>query len=141
MKILQFGSTGTVGSAVLKAFEELDFDVVAFNLEEGKQRVDITDSDSISAVYESVGEVDAVVCTVGVVPLKPLAEMTKADVTEAINGKLSSQVDLVLQGLKFVRPRIFHTHFWSDVPYALAGGHRRHHCRRRLGCVRARCSG
>ncbi len=104
MKILQFGSTGTVGTAVLAALHDLQHDVIAANLEEGDLRVDITKSSSIARVYNSVGRVDAVVCTVGVVPLKPLAQTTKADVDEAVAGKLCAQIDIVLQGLEYVNP-------------------------------------
>lgn len=105
MKILQFGSTGTVGSAVLKAFNDLHYEVVAVNYEEGSPRIDITDSASVAEAYRHAGPIDAVVCTVGIVPLKILGETTKADIAAAVAGKLSSQIDIVLQGLAYVRPR------------------------------------
>jgi NAD(P)-dependent dehydrogenase (short-subunit alcohol dehydrogenase family) len=105
MKILQFGSMGTVGAAVLTALRELEHNVFAANFEEGDLRVDITKSSSIAGVYSAVGKVDAVVCTVGVVPLKPLSQTTKADVDDAVAGKLSAQIDIVLQGLEYLNPR------------------------------------
>jgi pyruvate/2-oxoglutarate/acetoin dehydrogenase E1 component len=48
--------------------------------------------------------VDAVVCTVGNLPLKPLGETAKADIEEAVAGKLTSQIDIVLQGMEYVKP-------------------------------------
>jgi len=105
MKILQFGSMGTVGAAVLTALRELEHNVIAANFEEGDLRIDITKSSSIAGVYSAVGNVDAVVCTVGVVPLKPLSQTTKADVDDAVAGKLSAQIDIVLQGLEYLNPR------------------------------------
>lgn len=105
MRIIQFGSTGTVGTAVYRALTGLQHEVFAANYEEGSLRVDITDSASIADVYRSIGTVDAVVCTVGDVPLKPLEKLTKPDIEQAVRGKLTSQIDVVLQGLEFVRPR------------------------------------
>lgn len=104
MKILQFGSAGTVGLAVSSALRGLRHDVIVANFEEGDLRVDITDSSSIAAVYRAAGAVDAVVCTVGNVPLKPLGETAKADIEEAVAGKLTSQIDIVLQGMEYVKP-------------------------------------
>lgn len=107
-RVFLIGSTGTVGSAVATALAEWEHDVVVANFEAdvaaGELRIDITDTHSVAAAYAAVGPVDAVICTVGVVPLKPLAEWTKADVDEAVAGKLSSQIDIVLQGLAYVRP-------------------------------------
>src|SRR5262245_21667927 len=105
MKILLVGSLGTVGSAVDAALRARGHELVVANLEAGPLRIDITDTRSITRAYETSGEVDAVVCTVGVVPLKPLSQTTKADIDEAVADKLSSQIDLVLQGQRYVRPK------------------------------------
>jgi len=102
-RVFLIGTSGTVGSAVRTMLEARGHDVVAADFEQGTLRIDITDTASIAAAYASVGDVDAVACTVGVVPLLPLYETTLAHVEEAIRGKLSSQIDIVLQGLSYVR--------------------------------------
>lgn len=102
-KVLLIGASGTVGSAVLAMLQARGHEVVITDFEQGDLRVDITDSASIAAVYAAAGEVDAVACTVGVVPLLPLHQTTLAHVDQAIRGKLTSQIDIVLQGLNHVR--------------------------------------
>jgi hypothetical protein len=54
-------------------------------------------------MYQRVGEIDAVVCTVGMLAFAPIGELTKQVVEQAIAGKLTSQVDLVLQGQAYVQ--------------------------------------
>jgi NADP-dependent 3-hydroxy acid dehydrogenase YdfG len=105
MRILLIGSVGTVGSAVETMLLGRGHEVITANFEEGDLRVDITDSASIAAVYKTVGRVDSVVCTVGSVPLMPLSRTSKADIEAALAGKLSSQVDIVLQGQEYVNPK------------------------------------
>ena len=102
-KVLLIGASGTVGSAVLTMLQARGHEVVVADFEQGDLRIDITDSASIAAAYAAAGEVDAVACTVGVVPLLPLHQTTLAHVDEAIRGKLTSQIDIVLQGLSHVR--------------------------------------
>jgi NAD(P)-dependent dehydrogenase (short-subunit alcohol dehydrogenase family) len=102
-RVFQIGTSGTVGTAVAAAIRERGHDLLTADYAAGE--IDITDTASIAAAWARVGAVDAVVCTVGVVPLKPLAEWTRADVDAAVAGKLSSQIDVVLQGMAYVRPR------------------------------------
>lgn len=110
MRVLQIGSSGTVGSAVLPALRERGHDVVVADWHGDRTRaadslpVDITDPDSIASVYAAAGEVDAVVNTVGQLALAPLDELTGQHVAESVAGKLTSQVHLVLAGLPYLRP-------------------------------------
>jgi len=102
-RIFQIGTSGTIGKAVAEAIRARGHELVSADRDEGPLRIDITDTASIAAAWAAVGAVDAVVCTVGVVPLKPLAEWRRADIDEAVAGKLASQIDIVLQGMAHVR--------------------------------------
>ena len=106
-RVFLIGTSGTVGSAVLHMLRERGHEVATADFdadpEKGELRIDITDTASIAAAYAAVGAIDAVACTVGVVPLLPLHDTTLAHIDEAIRGKLSSQIDIVLQGLPHVR--------------------------------------
>ena len=58
----------------------------------------MTDPESIRAMYERVGRVDAVAVTAGSVPWKPLDDLGSQEVRDALIGKAFSQVELVRQG-------------------------------------------
>jgi enoyl-[acyl-carrier-protein] reductase (NADH) len=64
--------------------------------------VDILDPDSIGAVFEKVGKVDAVVATVGSVPFKPFEELQRADFLAGLCNKALGQVEIVRQGVPYV---------------------------------------
>jgi len=64
MKILIIGGNGTIGKRVSTHFSKAH-EVVLGGRNSGDVTVDITDSNSIEGMYESVGSVDAVVCMAG----------------------------------------------------------------------------
>ncbi|MET8751124.1 short chain dehydrogenase [Streptomyces sp. NPDC004667] len=98
MKVLLIGAGGTLGRAVHTALRERGHEVVTASRKGADVRVDITDSDSVRAMYEEVGPVDAVACAAGSVPWRPLGELTTADVRAGLEGKAVSQIELVRQG-------------------------------------------
>ncbi|WP_284328838.1 short chain dehydrogenase [Demequina litorisediminis] len=99
MRILIIG-TGHVGSAARAALEASHDVIVASR--STTPAVDITDQASIQALFETVGTVDAVVTTVGKVPFKPLADLTRDDLEAGLAGKVLSQIDVVRIGLPYV---------------------------------------
>lgn len=102
VKILLVGSTGTVGTGVLAALTEHGHDVIEAS-RHGEHRVDLTDPDSIGALYASVGTVDAVACAAGGVPFKPFADLSTDDYRAGFADKLLGQIELVRQGVEHVR--------------------------------------
>ncbi|HEV7204244.1 MAG TPA: short chain dehydrogenase [Jatrophihabitans sp.] len=100
MKILQIGASGVLGRAVAVALGR-DAELVIAS-RSAEHPVDLTDPASIAALYESVGPVDAVVCTAGVTPFKPLEELTRADYLAGLTDKLLGQIELVRQGIAHV---------------------------------------
>ncbi|MGO4460966.1 short chain dehydrogenase [Streptomyces sp. M-16] len=98
MKVLLIGAGGTLGRAVHTALRERGHEVVTASREGADVRVDITDPESVRAMYEAVGPVDAVACAAGSVPWRPLGELTTADVRAGLEGKAVSQIELVRQG-------------------------------------------
>jgi len=97
MKVLVIGATGLVGGAAAAALEAHGDDVLRAS-QSSDLAVDLTDPASISALFERVGTVDAVVSAVGSVPFKPLAELTAEDYLSAYRGKVAAQVDVVRLG-------------------------------------------
>ena len=102
MRILVVGATGTIGTAVVGALRAAH-DVIGVSRNEGPVRVDITRADSISDMYEKIGELDAVVSCAGGAAWKPLTELTDADFDLSLSYKLMGQVNLVRRGIPYVR--------------------------------------
>ena len=60
MKIVLIGASGTVGSAIVQELGQRH-DIIAVGRNSGQHQVDITRSDSIRALFERIGKVDAIV--------------------------------------------------------------------------------
>ncbi len=96
MRTLVIGATGLVGGAAADALEAYGDEVLRAS-KSSELAVDVTDAASISALLDRVvtgGPLDAVVCAVGSVPFKPLADLTGEDYLAAFRGKVASQVDV-----------------------------------------------
>ncbi|MGE7139390.1 short chain dehydrogenase [Luteibacter sp. NPDC031894] len=102
MKILIVGAGGTLGQAVS---DELGarHDIVRAGRSRGDVRVDLRDAASIAAMFRDVDDLDAIVCTAGKVPFKPLADLDDADYLDGLQDKLMGQVRLVQAGAPCLR--------------------------------------
>lgn len=97
MRILVAGAAGTVGQAAVKELARRH-QIVTAGRSSGDVTVDLMSEDSVRAMYEKVGKVDAVVATAGHVHFGPLAAMTPEQFRKGLNDKLMGQVNLVLLG-------------------------------------------
>lgn len=75
MKILIVGASGTIGRAIATELEARH-DIIRAGRQGPDVQVDITDTDSIRAMYEATGEVDAVVSATGSAYFGRLPDMT-----------------------------------------------------------------
>ncbi len=101
MKILIIGGKGTIGKKVSDHFS-MKHDVVIGGRASGDVNVDIADSKSIEAMFESVGKVDAVVCIAGEAKWAAFESMTEEDFHIGLKSKLMGQVNLVRVGRHYV---------------------------------------
>ena len=97
MKILLVGASGTIGKAVKQAIGA-DETVVQANHSGGDVQVDLGSPDSVKAMFEAVGPVDAIISTAGVANFAGLNELTDADFELALQNKLMGQVNLIRLG-------------------------------------------
>lgn len=104
MKILVVGGSGTIGSAVVGLLRERH-EVIAAGFRSGDKQVDIADTQSIRALFESTGQYDAIICASGSVRFKKLNEMTSEDYLFGLQHKLMGQVNLVLIGKEYLSER------------------------------------
>lgn len=99
MKILLIGR-GHVGSAAHAALSAKHEVVTASR--STVPSVDLDRLDTISKLFEAVGQVDAVVVCVGSVPFKPLGELRRDDYRSGVANKVLGQVEVVRTGTPFV---------------------------------------
>ncbi|WP_339324209.1 short chain dehydrogenase [Paenibacillus sp. FSL W8-0194] len=101
MKIIVVGANGTLGKAIC---DELSpkHEIISAGRSAGDVTVDITSPQSIRAMYEQTGRVDAVICAAGDAYFGRLEELTPERNEIAILSKLKGQINLVLLGQDYV---------------------------------------
>jgi len=102
MKIVIVGAAGAVGKTAVDALSNRH-EVVRVGRTSGDVQMDIEDIDSIRAMYQKVGKVDAVVSAVGHVFFGAVFEMSGQQFMTGIYGKVLPQVNLVLEGIDYLR--------------------------------------
>lgn len=103
MKILIVGGNGTIGKKVSTHFSK-NHQVIIGGRHSGDVTVDIADSKSIKAMFETIGKVDAVICVAGEAKWAEFASLTEEDFYIGLKSKLMGQVNLVRIGKDYVNP-------------------------------------
>ncbi|MDB5894062.1 MAG: short chain dehydrogenase, partial [Rhodoferax sp.] len=101
MKILVIGASGTIGRAVVEALSPRH-EIVQAGRQSAGHPVDITRHETVQALFDKVGRVDAIVSTTGSLHFGPLSSMTAAQFQKGLHDKLLGQVDLALTGQHFL---------------------------------------
>ena len=101
MKILIIGGNGTIGKKVSHHFSK-KHDIVIGGRNSGDVRVDIADSKSITAMFETIANLDAVVCIAGEAKWAAFDTMTEEDFHTGLRSKLMGQVNLVRIGQDYL---------------------------------------
>lgn len=104
MKIVIVGASGTVGSAVSELLAK-DHQVIRVGHSQGDARVDMTDSASITALFEAVGHFDALVVASGNVAFAPFPEMTDEQWQVGLESKLMGQIRLTRAALSHLNDK------------------------------------
>ncbi len=102
MRVVVIGATGIVGSAVADALVNRGHEVLRAS-RRGAIPTNIEDAASISAMYEVVGQVDAVVCCAGTGAYKPLTDLTDEDIKTTLKNKVMGSMNVVRLGVSHVR--------------------------------------
>jgi NAD(P)-dependent dehydrogenase (short-subunit alcohol dehydrogenase family) len=100
-KILLIGASGTIGQAVAKNLGARH-QLITAGRSSGDRRVDLANDQSVAALLETVGKVDAIVVTAGNLHFGPLAEMTAEQFNIGLQDKLLGQVRVALQGQRWL---------------------------------------
>ena len=103
MKLVIIGGSGTIGSHVYKAFVN-EHKVVLASRSSKTFPVDISQMDSIRALFRSTGNVDAVICIAGEAKWAAFDELSESDFYIGIKSKLMGQVNLVKVAKEYLNP-------------------------------------
>jgi len=101
MTVILVGAAGTIGAAVHDALTP-GHEIVGVGRSSGDVQADLSDPASIQALYDEVGDFDAVVCAAGNAAFNPLSELSDEDFDLSLSSKLMGQVNLVRHGLPHI---------------------------------------
>ncbi|CAM1371343.1 Short chain dehydrogenase [Tenacibaculum litopenaei] len=93
MKIVIIGGNGTIGSYVSEYFKTTD-EVIVAGRNSGDIQVDIADTASLEKLFQSVSNIDAVICIAGEARWADFSELSEEDYYIGIKSKLMGQVNL-----------------------------------------------
>ncbi len=103
MKVVVLGATGTIGSDVVQALNP-DHEVIKVGHTNGDLNVDITDTESINAVFDRIGKFDALIVATGDVAFKAFNEMSAEEWAVGLNGKLMGQINATRAAIDYLTP-------------------------------------
>lgn len=103
MKVLIVGGNGTIGKKVSAHFSK-KHDVIIGGRNSGDVTVNIDDSQSIEAMFEAAGKLDAIVCIAGEAKWAAFDSMSEEDFYIGLRSKLMGQVNLVRIGQNYLNP-------------------------------------
>ena len=101
MKIVLIGASGTIGKAV--ANELKDHQVIRVGSKSGDYQADIEDSASLKAMFEKIGQVDAIISAAGMVEFAPVEDLSFAQIKASVDSKLLGQINVFQVGRDYVR--------------------------------------
>jgi NAD(P)-dependent dehydrogenase (short-subunit alcohol dehydrogenase family) len=104
MKILIVGGHGTIGKTVSSYFAK-DHKVIVAGRSTGVVKIDIADSASIKKAFDTIGELDAIICIAGEAKWAPFNELSEEDYYIGLKSKLMGQVNLVRIGKDYLNPK------------------------------------
>ncbi len=104
MKIIIVGATGTMGKHLASAFEK-EHEVIKAAPKDSTIQVDITSTTSIENMYKQVGPFDALISTAGPTYVGPWKGLTDYEFRKGIEGKTMGQINLVLIGQHYIKPK------------------------------------
>ena len=100
-KVLVLGATGLIG----RQFEALlagKAQVIGASLNHPENPVDLSNPQSLKALLNKVGNVDAIFCTAGVANLSPWKEATDLEWEFGIENKMMGQINTIRFGEQYV---------------------------------------
>ncbi len=104
MRILIVGGNGTIGRKVKESLAA-SHEIITASRANSDFQVDITFPLSIKHLYETVGPLDACICTAASGALDDFRKLNEEELLDNMKGKLFGQINLVLMGQHYLRRR------------------------------------
>lgn len=104
MKILIIGGHGTIGKRVVSHLNE-KHEVLVAGRKSGDFLVDITSTDSIHDLLESIPSLDSIICIAGEAKWDDFKDLSEEDYYIGIRSKLMGQVNLVRIGQDYLKSK------------------------------------
>jgi len=101
MKIIIIGGNGTIGKKV-SAHLSRKHEILVAGRSSGDIQVDISEIASIKAMFDTVNNIDALVCIAGDAKWAAFDTLTEEDFYIGLRSKLMGQVNLVRVGINFI---------------------------------------
>ncbi|GHB43015.1 short chain dehydrogenase [Pseudovibrio japonicus] len=123
--VILIGANGKMGQAALTGLGNHKVITAGRSADTYDYQVDITSEDSLRNLYESVGEFDAVVNTVGLCEYATFEEMTQEQWMTTVMSKMMGQINLVRIGQEYIADKGSFTLITGilnlkPIPYAVA---------------------
>lgn len=100
-KILVIGASGLLGKNIVSLMTG-KYEILTSSLNDPYFPVDISNEDSLKALFEKVGNVDAIICTAGMVNFVGWDQADASDWQFGLANKLMGQVNILRLGRSFV---------------------------------------
>lgn len=104
MKIVIVGATGTIGKKISFDLKQ-NHEVIEVGSKSGDIHADITDPGSLKRLFNEIGSFDALASATGTGHFGPLRAMKAEDFNSGLQSKLLGQVNLVLTGQHYIKPK------------------------------------
>ena len=119
MKIIIVGASGRIGKEVDKALS-VSHDIIRIGSRSGDVQCDYTIPESVRAMFEKIGEFDALISVIGADSIfKPFADLDDDDYRYGFERKFLGQIRFLKLGESFVRDNgsfVFTSGFLSQYP-------------------------
>ncbi|MEK4075600.1 short chain dehydrogenase [Paenibacillus sp. FSL M7-0656] len=104
-RALVIGGNGTLGEAVVAKLRDYSVEVITAGRQSGDAQVDMTSTESITTLFETVRNIDYVIVAAGQTHYAKLEELTPENNMISVQGKLLGQVNIVLIGQHYINDK------------------------------------
>ncbi len=105
MKIIIVGASGTMGQYLADVLERENHEIIRASRSSTDVQVDTTSTKSIEEMFAKIGAFDALISTAGTTFVGPWKDLTDQTFRTGIEGKMMGQINLVLIGQHYIKPK------------------------------------